>query len=241
LLPVIYEDHIVKFTGFHEQTNEYFWGAKLENTKAYYENNKEIYLNCVKQPLHALHQDLMPTAQFIDPDICVTPARCVSRAFNDFRYSGKIYPIKSYMHLHFCATVAREDEDTPGLFFGASYSGWDCGFFVHHATNAGMAAFREAILNDVDSFVRLVDTIHADPRIHLGGEEYKKDRFPDLPKQAKMYLNKKSFYLISEYGADDPRYYSDTLVGEIDSVWRRIAPIYHFYLSAIREKNSGCL
>jgi hypothetical protein len=104
-----------------------------------------------------------------------------------------------------------------------------------------MAAFREAILNDVDSFVRLVDTIHSDPRIHLGGEEYKKDRFPDLPKQAKMYLNKKRFYLISEYGADDPRYYSDTLVGEIDSVWRRIAPIYHFYLSAIREKNSGCL
>lgn len=229
----------MSFNGFHEQTNEYFWGASLDNSKAYYEKNKDNYLTYVKQPLHALHQVLMPTAQSIDENICVTPARCVSRAFNDFRYTGKIYPIKSYMHLHFCASVAKEDEDTPGLFFGASYGGWDCGLFVYHATNSGMSAFREAILADVDQFVAIAKRIQADPRIQIEGEEYKKDHYPDLPIAAKQYLNKKRFYLISKYSADDDMYYSPSLAAEIASVWQTVSPMYHFYLNAVKQKEAN--
>ena len=222
----------MNFQGFHEKTNEYFWGASLDNSKSFYDKNKDIYLKYVKEPLHALHQQLMPVAQHIDENICVAPARCVSRAFNDFRYKGKIYPIKNYMHLHFCSSVAKEDEDTPGLFFGASYGGWDCGFFVYHATNAGMSAFRESILSDINAFVAMVKSIHSDSRIQLCGEDYKKDRYPDLPSEAKMYLNKKRFYLIAKYSPDD-LYFSSSLATEIASVWETVAPMYHFYRSVI--------
>ncbi len=223
----------MNFTGFSEQTNDYFWGASLDNSKSFYEKNKDTYLTFVKKPLHALHQDLLPIAQQIDESICVTPARCVSRAFNDFRYTGKIYPIKNYMHLHFCASVAQEDKDTPGLFFSASHNGWDCGFFVYHATNAGMTAFRDAILNHVDAFVAIAKKIQKDPRIHIEGEEYKRDHYPDLPQEAKIYLNKKRFWLIAKYTPDD-NYYSSALSSEIASVWQTVAPMYHFYLSAMK-------
>ncbi len=223
----------MSFSGFYDQTNEYFWGASLDNSKSFYEKNKENYVNYVKQPLHALHQTLLPVAQEIDEGICVTPARCVSRAFNDFRYSGKIHPIKNYMHLHFCASVAQEDKDTPGLYFGASYNGWNCGFFVYHATNAGMAAFREAILADVDAFVCIAKKIKKDSRIQIEGEDYKRDHYPDLPPEAKEYLNKKRFRLVAKHQPDDC-YFSSSLAKEITSVWQTVAPMYHFYLSTIK-------
>ncbi len=223
----------MNFNGFSEQTNEYFWNASLDNSKSFYEKNKEKYQNYVKTPLQALHLDLVSIAQHIDSDICVTPTRCISRAFNDFRYTGKRYPIKTYMYLHFCASVSQEDKDTPGLFFNASYNGWNCGFFAYHATNAGMSAFRQAILRDVDAFVAIAKNIKKDPRIHIEGELYKRDHYPNLPEEAKDYLNRKRLCLIAKYTPND-LYFSSDLTDEIASVWKTVSPLYHLYLSAIQ-------
>ena len=222
-----------EFDGFGKHAIEYFWGAYLDNSKSYYEKNKQIYMDHVRNPLRLMHQKLMPVAQEIDPSICVVPGRCISRAFNDFRYSGKVYPIKDYMFLHFCASVANEEADTPGLFFSANYSEWSCGFFVHHATNAGMMGFREAILGDINEFSKIANTIHANPHIQLRGEEYKRDHYPDVSGMIKQYLNKKRFYLTANYSLDC-FFDSATLVDEVARIWRALAPAYHFYLNSLR-------
>ena len=89
------------FQGFSEETNRYFFGAELENTRAYFERNREVYQTYVKKPLLALHEELVAVAKEIDEDIVVAPNRCTSKAFNDFRYTGKVTPVKTYMYLHF--------------------------------------------------------------------------------------------------------------------------------------------
>ena len=222
-----------EFDGFRKQAIEYFWGAYLDNSKSYYEKNKQIYISQIRNPLRLLHQELMPIAQEIDPSICVTPGRCISRAFNDFRYSGKIYPIKDYMFLHFCATVANEEADTPGLFFSANHREWSCGFFVHHATNAGMMDFRKSVLENSTDFSAIVSSVHANPHIQLNGEDYKRDHYPDVSDLIKQYLNKKRFSLSAKYSLD---YLLDSseLVGEVADIWRLLAPMYHFYMHSIK-------
>ena len=222
-----------KFNGFNEKTIEYFWGAYLDNSKLYYEENKQNYMDYVRDPLRLLHQELMPVAQSIDESMCTIPGRCMSRAFNDFRYTGKRYPIKDYMYLHFCASVANEEADTPGLFFSANYSEWSCGMFIYHATNAGMTAFREAVLGNMDKFSEIVKDIDAAPHIQLIGEEYMRDHYPDMPEDIKRYLNKKRFYLSAKYPLDY-LFDSELLAGEISKIWHTLSPMYHFYLQALR-------
>ena len=225
-----------KFKGFNQNTIEYFWGAYLDNSKSYYEKNKQKYIDNVRDPLRLLHQALMPTIQGIDPSICVVPGRCISRAFNDFRYSGKVYPIKDYMYLHFCASVANEEADTPGMFFSANYREWSCGFFVYRATNARMVAFRKAVLKNKDEFSVIVRKINANPRIQLKGEEYKRDHYLDMPDDVKQYLNRKRFYLSAEYPLDY-RFDSSALADEIAGIWELLAPMYQFYLQSLRDDN----
>ena len=224
------------FTGFSRQTLEYFWGAYLDNTKSFYENHKKLYLDHVKAPLQLLHQMLTPIALEIDPQIDAIPTRCISRAFNDFRYTGKLYPIKDYMYLHFCASVTDTKLDTPGVFFSANYSHWSCGFSVYHASNSGMAAFRREILDHVEEFSKIACQIN-DAGISLIGEEYKKDRYPEMPSLIKSYLNKKRFYLSVEYPTDH-LLDSPAIVDEITKIWRTLAPLYQFYYRALKRERS---
>lgn len=221
------------FKGFNEHTIEYFWGAYLDNSKSYYEENKHKYIEHVRNPLRLLHQTLTPVVQTIDEDICVIPGRCISRAFNDFRYTGKVYPIKDYLYLHFCASVANEDADTPGLFFSANYAEWSCGFFIYHATNAGMMLFRKAVLDNMNEFSRIIRNIHKNPNIQLIGEDYKRDHFPNVPHEVKQYLNKKRFYLSATF-PPDYQFNSDKLVDEIASIWQTLAPMYRFYKQTLQ-------
>ncbi len=221
-----------RFNGFNEKTIEYFWGAFLDNSKSYYEKHKYNYIEHVRDPLRLLHQELMPVAQSIDESICTIPGRCMSRAFNDFRYTGKRYPIKDYMYLHFCASVANEEADTPGMFFSANYSEWSCGVFIYHATNAGMMAFREAVLGNIDKFSEIVKDIDAAPHIQLIGEDYKRDHYPDVPEDIKRYLNKKRFYLSAKYPLEY-LFDSELLVGEVAKTWQTLSSMYHFYLNAL--------
>lgn len=101
------------FQGFSEETNRYFFGAELENTRAYFERNREVYQTYVKKPLLALHEELVAVAKEIDEDIVVAPNRCMSKAFNDFRYTGKVTPVKTYMYLHFFSPAENKAYDTP--------------------------------------------------------------------------------------------------------------------------------
>ena len=222
-----------KFNGFNEKTTEYFWGVCLDNSKSYYEKNKQNYIDYIRDPLRLLHRELAPVVMEIDESMCMIPGRCISRAFNDFRYTGKMYPVKDYMYLHFCASVANEDADTPGLFFSANHSEWSCGFFVYHATNAGMAAFRKSVLQNMDEFSAIVETLDKNPHIQLIGEDYKRDHYPDILSNVRRYLNKKRFYLVFKQPIND-LFCSSVLVNTIAQTWRLLAPMYHFYMNSLQ-------
>ncbi len=181
-----------------------------------------------------LYQALAPAALAVDEKFYINANRGVSRAYNDFRYSGKIYPIKTYMYLHFCAPVAHEETDTPSLFFDASYDGWRCGFAVHHATNPGFAAFRAAVMKNPRPFRKIAGNLVRDERLQVLGEEYKRDHFVQVTGPEKQFLNKKRFYVCAGYPPDD-RYFSPALVSEIASVWQALRPLYRYFSKAIQD------
>lgn len=222
----------MSFSGFDAKTNDYFFEATLDNTRAFFERNRQIFTDYVKAPLSELHEELVPTALEIDSGICTVRTRCISKAFNDFRYAGKTTPVKTYCYLHFCATVPNESEDTPGLFFDASYDGYRYGFCVYHNTNVGMVKIRDYILKNKAEFKKIISKLSG---YCLVGEDYKKDHYPDEQKSINLYLNKKYFYLCKEFEPND-RYFSPKLADELKSAFLELAPMYKFVSAALREK-----
>ena len=162
------------FQGFSEQTNQYFFGAELENTRAYFERNREVYQTYVKKPLLALHEELVATAKEIDEDIVVSPNRCTSKAFNDFRYTGKVTPVKTYMYLHFFSPAENKAYDTPGVFFDAGSFGYRIGFGSYDMTPPAMAAVRRAILERKPEFLKL-ERRRVRDGFELRGADYRRD------------------------------------------------------------------
>lgn len=213
------------FQGFTDQTLAYFLQITLDNSRARFETLREDYNIHVKTPLKALHDELSPILLGIDGGICVKPARCVSGAYNDARFS-RSEPIKTYMYLHFLAETGRET-DVPGFFFDASYNDYRYGLQLYHPTSAGMTRLRDAVQFKSREFSRLAESLERSGSFTLDGEFYKKDRFPDAPPELKNWLNRKRWWL-SRTKRPDADFFSPALVQTVSEGFLALGALYHF-------------
>lgn len=225
----------MSFEGFSHQTREYFFGTKIDNSKAFYEKNKPLYLENVKAPLLALHQALTPIVLNIDPDICTKPARCISGVYNDARFS-KAQPIKTYMYLHFCASTGR-DTDIPGLFMDASDDGYRYGLHIYHQTTKGMQMLRDAALADEKHFTSIIKKLTDCGIFTLEGQDYKKDHYPDMSSPIKGWLNKKSWFL--QHSEETSNFESPKLADELADGFKLLSELYQFYIKALSNGYLG--
>ena len=62
------------FKGFEEEAFGFFLMIRLNNNIAFFDQNRETYERCLKQPLWDLARDLEPTLLQIDPAIETRPA-----------------------------------------------------------------------------------------------------------------------------------------------------------------------
>jgi uncharacterized protein (DUF2461 family) len=213
------------FQGFTDQTLAYFLQITLENSRTHFDTLREDYNNHVKTPLRALHDALVPILLGIDKDICVKPARCVSGAYNDARFS-RSEPMKTYMYLHFLAETSRET-DVPGFFFDASYNDYRYGLQLYHATSAGMRKLRDAVLFKSREFSRLAESLERSDGFTLEGEFFKRDRFPDAPPELKKWLNRKRWWL-GRTKRPDADFFSPALVQAMSEGFLALGALYHF-------------
>lgn len=214
------------FQGFTDKTLEYFMQICLDNTKSHFEANRQLYNAHVKEPLRALHGELVPIMLSIDKDICVKQSRCVSGAYNDARFS-RSDPIKTYMYLHFCAETGRET-DIPGFFMDASYDGFRYGLQIYHRTTQGMTKLRDAALGNEKRFTEIISKIEADGIFQLEGDSFKKDHFPAATPQLKNWLNRKSWWLGRTNMPDDD-FFSQCLVTRLGDGFQKLRDVYHFF------------
>ncbi len=219
----------MSFQGFSEKTLEYFVRIRLDNSKAAFDSLRADYDAHVKGPLLALHEALVPVMTAIDPGLCVRPARCVSGAYNDARFS-RTEPMKTYMYLHYRAGSGR-DTDIPGFFMDASADGYRYGLQLYHPTTAGMALLRDAVLSDSRRFAGIVRDIERRGLFSLEGEMYKKDRYPDAPPTLKGWLNRKRWWLGRTQVPDD-LFFSPDLADTLAEGFQSPCPLYKFISEA---------
>ena len=116
------------FTGFPEETLQFFLDIRFHNDKTYFAEHKPRYERDVKAVFHAFIEELAPTMQEIDPLMEIRPYKCLARIHRDTRFSKDKSPFRDHLWLCF-RRAAEPREGSVNFFFelGPTTLGWGMG------------------------------------------------------------------------------------------------------------------
>jgi len=92
-------------------------------------------------------------------------------------------------------------------------------------------ALRELILKNDKAFQAAINAYESQNTFQLAGDLYKKNRHPEQSERLCNWLNRKSIYFFCK-SADIDIFCSDKLSNMIAEDYKKIAPIYHFFIKA---------
>lgn len=145
------------FTGFPEETMQFFLDIRFHNNKAYFDEHRKRYERDVKAVFGAFIDELAPTMQQIDPLMEVRPYKCLSRINRDTRFSKDKSPYRD--HLWLCFRRAAEQKDGSVNFFfelGPATLGWGMGTWGENRPM--MDVLRRRIEADPKGVAHIIDS-----------------------------------------------------------------------------------
>ena len=155
------------FTGFSPETVDFLWGIRLNNNREWFEANKKNYVNYLYEPMKALGKYLYEP--FMDQPGTLMK---VSRIYKDAR----MHPVVPYKEsLWIC--IRRDVEwwgQNPCQYLEINPDGIDYGMFFWQPKVASLAAFREEIARDPDTFLAIVEEAERKTGVTVTAEEYKR-------------------------------------------------------------------
>jgi uncharacterized protein (TIGR02453 family) len=214
---------------FSKKTIDFLIENRLNDSKVWYQEHKEDYKKYVAEPFSEFITSLQPTINEIDSEIICNPKR-FSRLYRDARFSkgGSIFRDNMW-----CSFERRTEQfkAIPSFYFEISPNGFDYGCGYYMASTAIMNVLRELILKNDKSYKEAINAYESQNTFQLAGDLYKKNRYPEQSERLCNWLNRKSIYLSCK-STDIDMFYSDKLSNMIAEDFKKIAPIYHFFMKA---------
>ena len=214
---------------FSKKTLDFLLENRLNDSKVWYQEHKEDYKQYVAEPFSEFITALQPTMNEIDSEIICNPKR-FSRLYRDARFSkgGSIFRENVW-----CSFERRSEqpEPFPSFYFDLSPNGFEYGCGYYMASTATMNALRNMILKNDKAFQAAINAYENQNTFQLSGDLYKKNRYPDQSERLCSWLNRKSIYLFCR-STDINRLSSTDLADEISRDYKKIAPVYHFFMKA---------
>lgn len=178
-----------KFHGFTQDTFRFFMEIAFNNNREFYEANKERYKKTVLVPMRNLAAELLPEALKTDPEFDTRLGCIVSRIRRDTRFSKDKSMYRDHSWLGFRRPGKRISESFT-LYFEVTTSGYGYGMGMYSPDPNLMKPMRARMLAEPARFLELARALE-EKGFTAEGERYKRDMFPDAPKELKPYLNLK--------------------------------------------------
>ena len=166
----------------------------------------------------------------IDDKMFTDPVRCVSRIYRDTRGNRSKIKYRENMWL----MLRRYKNEYPSApffyfeFFPNSF-GYGLGFWTWK-----QSAFKEVhnlILDKPDEWLEAVDACKQAGFVYASRDNYKKDMYPNAPKELKPYLSAKNMQF-SYNSFDMNKINSSALIDEIKLAFDLASPMYTFWAKA---------
>ena len=187
---------------FTEDFSHFFRALQANNTKDWFDQNRNRYKKSIKEPFEKCRTDLIEQMQAFDPELIITPKDCRLRINRDIRFSKDKTPYNTH-YSALVSTTGKKDKSVPGLFlrFSADTIGIMGGCYMPNKEQ--LHNIRTAIASDPATFRKIIDEPgFVDKFGEIRGEEHKR-----LPKEfqaaaaSEPLLTKKQFYFMIEVPA----------------------------------------
>lgn len=200
----------MQFTGFPVAALDFYDDLEMDNSKTFWEANKHVYKESVRQPLEALMAALEPqfgTAKVFRPN-------------RDVRFAKNKAPYKTHQGCFVGVFAAT------GWYFELSPRGTRVGGGFYEATGPRLAAVREAIVDEEygSELQQLIDGYRADGW-EIGGDQLKTaPRGFDKEHPRIGLLRHKQLYVGKPYGFESDALDAD-LVERVRADWEALRPL----------------
>ena len=223
------------FTGFTEETVQFFLDLKFHNNTAYFHENHDRYVENVQQVFYRMIEALAPDMLKIDPRMEVRPHKCLSRIHRDTRFSRDKSPYRD--HLWFLFRREGEPREKSLFYYfemGPDRLSWGMGFWGENREVLDL--FRKRMRANPDGTLALLDDLELGKRnLLLGGSAHKKMEVPpEIPERLKRWYLVKDFY-IGKMNPDFRSIYSDRILKEVRKDFMALGPLYRLLRGYVDE------
>jgi uncharacterized protein (TIGR02453 family) len=217
---------IPKFTGFTQETFNFFAGLKENNYKPWFEEHKTVYEQEVQQPLKALVLAMTPVMYSIDSQMNFQVNKIVSRIYRDIRFSTDKSPYKTNMWITF-QRVVPDWEGFPGFYMEITADCYQYGMGLYMAKKNVMDDYRAKIEYEPEHFRQMTKALIGKHSFTLGGDEYKRPLTSSLPDYYQAWIQRKSIYLYKTCPIGK-ELFDEGFVQHLSNEYALLQPFYNF-------------
>lgn len=225
---------------FSPQTFDFLFENRLENSKEWFHEHKNIYNEQVLRPLTELCVAMTPTIEAMDEKIVTIPKinKVLSRIYRDTRFTKD----KSLFRESIWLSFKRDKKEcphypeffvvlTPQQFF------YGCGYYWTQPET--MRQIREMIEKNDPAFQKAFKAYQEQSVFTVDGDSYKRSKYPTYPEEKRAWLDKKTI-CFTRYSTDFSLVFSDKLAGTLCEDLVLMKPVYDFLILA-EQKARGII
>ena len=223
------------FTGFPEETLQFFLDIRFHNNNTYFNENRERFRQDVQEPFYAFINELAPAMRDIDPQMELRPYKCLARIRRDTRFSRDKSPYRDHLWVLF-RRAAEPREGSVNYWFEISPTsvGWGLGTWGEN--RPGMDALRRRIAAQPLRARDIVDDCRLYERgMAVQGSFFKRIDIPDSVPPSLHWLYKgRELYIVRER-TQLQWIYDAKLADRVLADYRAMAPLYRLLRGAWDE------
>lgn len=216
----------MSFTGFSKEALRFLFENKFNNSKAWYDSHKCDYKKYVYEPFVELIKELSPTMIDIDGSIITIPSKLISRVRRDTRFTRDKSLYRDNVWLVFLRDKSQMST-SPCFWFEINQNGSSYGVGYYKAATGSMVKIREMIIEKHPAFLEALKCYESQNEFAIGGEMYKRGKFPEQPENYRLWLDRKNIYFESVQN-DFTLVFSKDLPEILKSRFKKLKPIYDF-------------
>lgn len=216
------------FTGYSDQTVDFFWQIRFNNSRDWFQPQKQTFQSVIMQPTKELANELYDWFQQEYPQRNLNVH--ISRIYRDARRLFGRGPLNDHLWFSF-QTATERRELAPCFWFELGCDGYGYGMGCWSAA-AVAVNYRKCVDLDPDGFDALVQRFDAQSRFQLTGESYARSK-GHTDERIGAWYNKKNISLSCHRSYDETAY-SHELVDTLKDGYRFLMPYFELLDRAYR-------
>jgi uncharacterized protein (TIGR02453 family) len=225
------------FKGFSKETVNFFNDLKENNSKEWFNQNREVYDNAVISAARTFVVAMGERLHGISEDIVANPKtdKSIFRIHRDTRFSKNKAPYKTHQGIFFWEGDGKKLECS-GFYFHIEPPKLMLGVGLHVFPKPFIAPYREAVANEKQGKkLRDILTAVEAKNYSYGGSHYKRvprGYDPDHPNADLLKHNG----LFGSIETEIPEvFYTDSLVDYCFNIFNDLAPLHHWLLNVTQS------